>query len=607
MARDPKAEVEITAHSRGLPARLREARVKFSRFGAELKKEIFGKDLVEKGFWGKAGAHMVGGLGARAIGTVFDRTAGFIGESASSAMKFEDQLVRLQIMSNKTAGEIQSFGQDVRDTSRETGIGADKILSAAQAYVALTGDIDGATGASRQWARVAQATNSDVSDIAKTAAALKQNLDIKPDQMEAAFSALAVQGKEGAIELKDLASQLSSIAPQWAEFGGGKGVRGLKELGAALQVVKRGFGGDASETVTGLQSLLNAFQKNEKKFRAKGVHIYESDGKTLRNVRDIVRDIGDSKLFRNSTQLEHAFGRVEAYRAYLQLKENRDVLDELVDKAGDANAIGRDFDAYMATPAGRMAAATERMKVAIAEAFTPERIEMFASLLEGAASKLEGLFKTLSDYQDFVSGKDELTKNPYEAQVDKTEGTAATVLDSILPGFFGDRASDILDQEARDRNATTAAQAQMAGPLGDAARKQIANRQQFDATMAEINGGGTRADRVRAAVAATTAGQNAQTSGPGWEGRLDAGRAYLLRQGVKPDEVNRVRAQSQAEAAQLIESVPSLITQLSKATTEAIADGFRKVDGRPIEVKADGNKIVDVHRNASVHARRPGG
>ena len=60
MARDPKAEVEITAHSRNLAAKLREARSKFASFGSALKKEVFGP-LAEdgkKGFWGKGGAQM---------------------------------------------------------------------------------------------------------------------------------------------------------------------------------------------------------------------------------------------------------------------------------------------------------------------------------------------------------------------------------------------------------------------------------------------------------------------------------------------------------------------------------------------------------------------
>jgi hypothetical protein len=136
---------------------------------------------------------------------------------------------------------MDAFAKSVRSTSSTIGIGAKEILDGAAAYVALTGDMDGAAAMSNTFARVAQATNSQVADIAQTAAALKQQMNIDPAHMEEVFGVLTVQGKKGAIELKDLAAQMSSIAPQWAQFGGGKGVQGVKELGAALQIVKRGL------------------------------------------------------------------------------------------------------------------------------------------------------------------------------------------------------------------------------------------------------------------------------------------------------------------------------------------------------------------------------
>lgn len=595
MARDPKAEIEISAHSRGLQAKLREARVKFSRFGAELKKEVFGKELVEKGFWGKAGAHMVGGLGARAVGGAVEATGGFLFDSAKSAMHFQDQLVRLQITSNKTSAEMQAFGENVRNTARDTGISADKILAAAQAYVALTGDMDGAAAASDQWARIAQATNSNIDDISKTAAALKQNLAIRPDEMTAAFSALAVQGKEGAIELKDLAAQLSSIAPQWAEFGKGRGVQGLKELGAALQVVKRGFGGDAGETVTGLQSLLNAFQKNEKHFRAKGVHIYEKDGKTLRNVLDIVKDIGDSKLFRNATQLEKAFGRVEAYRAYLQLRQNRDVLDDLIEKAGDANAIGRDFNTYMSSPAGKMASASERLNQAIQEAFTPERIEKFADAMTSAVDHFTGAMEQVSSIWDHLTGREKITANPY----DVSEEDAG--VDN--PGGLSDEATygPLTYKTAKEKKAGRIENMrQWRKVYGVDNQAQI---DKYDAAMADITSLPTKSSRIRKAVEQTMGGNGLPAA--------EAGSRYLVRERVPQKEIERVRQQFLAEQQKATgeKFLPALMNDLSRlpGAIDKLTAALAKQEDRPITVKADGNKIVDVQRNASQHARRPGG
>ncbi len=408
MARDPKAEIEISAHSRGLRARLREARSKFSGFAGELKKNVFGKDLVEKGFWGKAGASMVGNMGANALGAI----GGMLASQGKDVLAFEDSLTRLRIATGKTPEEMAAFGKEVRKISTDVGIGAAGILEGAHAYVALTGDMDGAIRSSRTFGRVAQATNSSVAEIAQTAAAMKQQMGIGPEEMEATFSALAVQGKAGAIELKDLASQMSTIAPQWAQFAGGKGLAGVKELGASLQIVKRGFGGDAGETVTGLQSFLTAAASKSKQLKAAGFDVFTTNAKTgkkeLKGVLDIVDGIANSKLAKNPTKLIKALGRVEAYRAFIQLRDNREELDKLVDTAGDAGAIQRDLDTYSQSVAGRTKLAWQKAKNEIAEAFTPERIERFAALVvtlsKAAATIAGGLSKALGFVEDIGTG-----------------------------------------------------------------------------------------------------------------------------------------------------------------------------------------------------------
>ena len=86
-------------------------------------------------------------------------------------------------------------------------------------------------------------------DVATTGAALSQSLKIDPADFEKAFSILNSQGKAGAIELKDLAGEMASLAPQW-QRAGSSGVEGMTNMGAALQIVRRNFG-SASEAAPG--------------------------------------------------------------------------------------------------------------------------------------------------------------------------------------------------------------------------------------------------------------------------------------------------------------------------------------------------------------------
>jgi hypothetical protein len=479
MAKDPKAEIEISAHSRGLKGKLLEARAKFATFGSELKKNIFGKDLVEKGFFGKAGAQMVGSLGVSAVSAL----GGFLLDQGKEVFAFNDQLTRLQIATGKTPETIDAFGRSIRRASDETGIGANQILAGARAYVALTGDMNGAIAKQRLFAQTAQATESAVGDIAATGAALKQNLgidDIK--ETEAAFSALAIQGKEGAVELKDLAGQLANIAPQWAQFKGGKGLGGLKEMGAALQVVKRGFGGDAGETVTGLQSLLTAIMKNGRKFEKSGIKVFDKDpktgAKTMRNVLDIVRDIGESKLVKDPTKLEKAFGRVEAYRVFIQLSQNRDVLDDLIAKSSDAGVIQRDLGTYLNSTAGRVATAWEGARNKIAEAFTPERIEAFASAVAEAIGRLADVIDKVSRFgtalRQVLGGKtdDEKAEDKQARYYEERQMSARLALNAERQAAGGDL-GDLAWQELREK--------QIKQRIGqeDALRTQIQKDERF--------------------------------------------------------------------------------------------------------------------------------
>lgn len=584
---NPKAEIQITAESRTLGAKLREARAQFGKFGAALKKEVFGKVLFDRP---KASAHMVGQLGATAVG----RGLGILEDQARGVFDFNEALTRLQITASKTPEEMAAFGAQIRNVSTEIGISARDILAGASSYVALTGDAEGATASLRTWARVAQATGSTMSDITQTAAAMKQQLAIRPEEMETAFAAIAAQGKAGAIELKDLAAQLSSIAPQWAEFKGGKGMQGVKELGAMLQMVKRGFGGDAEQTITGLQSLLNAFIKNAGRLQASGVKVFDKDPKTgakqLRSVFDILDAISNSALAKDPTKIEKALGRVEAYRAILQTwKENRDELHKFVDVAGDAQLIQRDLETYLQSSSGRTATSMEKMKNAIAEAFTPERITAFVTALEGAAEKvgplLESVGKLASAYgalfnagRWLAGGTD--NANPWKEEGNEARSTERTFQRRGFRDLEDAAAHGVLDKGS-----------------AELMRRRIANKDAYDAAVKEIvaDGDPDRAspDAIRRAVFLSHGNVNA----PGGAGRVVAGERYLSNAHVSRGEADKIFQEA-------LDAQNQRMSAFLEKVTLAIQKGFAT---SKTEVKADGKAIVDVHRGSSAHARRPGG
>lgn len=399
------ARIEITADSRSLTAGLRRASSQVAGFAATSARVV--------GRYGGASAVVLGqtalggvraaGRGVVAVGKASRKAAGqavmgaaAIGtaalvSAAADVRDFEETLQRLGQSADRTPAQMAAMRAEVRRASRDTGVASNEILNGAKTYVELTGDLDGAQKMQRTFAEVTQASGAQMTDVSSTAAAMQDALKIDPSQMEAAFSALIVQGKAGSVELKDMASEMASLAPTMAGFAGGTGLAGLRQLGAALQVTRKGFG-SASEAATGMVSLTTSLKKHAGTFQAAGVKLFTVDKKTgvktFRNFADIVKEIGASKLAKDPAKLAKAFGSVEALRTFTELNRNAALYDELIKKGADVGAVQRDLTAYLASSPGKMAKAWNNMKEAIAAALTPERIKAFADAMVSVASAI---------------------------------------------------------------------------------------------------------------------------------------------------------------------------------------------------------------------------
>jgi hypothetical protein len=415
-----------------------------------------------------------------------------------------------------------------------------------------------------------------------------QNMKIGPKDMEASFAALTIQGKKGAIELKDLASELSSIAPQWAMFNKGTGVEGVRELGAALQVVKRGFGGDAAETVTGLQSMLTALVKNEKHFRGAGIKMFEVDPKTgaksMRSVLEIVDEIGKSKLVKNPTLLEKAFGRVEAYRAFLQLTQNKEALDDLISSSRDAGIIQRDLGTYMNSTAGKTSRAWEQMKNAMADVFTPERIKLFSEALVKAVE----LFGKIVGY------------------IDRTAKFVSDVVDAVRGPSPEERA----DKNYKHVTAASAAQDQafIARNANDPAAIAIIQKKNRELArdnfreFAELNAKEGRSDDEQARMlAAQKLAQFYQDKGDPFGGGQVFGPKDDPAAGYDPKVLKHLSKDEFVKAQQ-----SQALAGLQSTIAAAIRDGFRSLDSRPVDVKVGADPVVRATKNAPFHRSRGG-
>lgn len=404
MARVEKATALFQADERGFARGLSRMEKRMGAFKRGFSRSLGGLKTVA-GFGG------IGGLVGASVG---------LGKAAGEALDFEEGLTRLNIASSRGFGSLDDLRGRIEAVSRATGVSRGEILKSLSGYVALTGDAKGAAQQMELFAQVQRATGAAMGDITDSAAAMVQNLKINPADMERAFSVLIQGGKKGAVELRDMAGLLASLAPLGARFAGGEGVEGLSEMSAALQLARQGFG-SAAEAATGVESLMGAIVKNARKLEKSGVKVFNKDAKTgkkeLRGFREIVDSIGDSKLAKDPTLLIKALGRKEAEQTLIQLLKVDGAWEGLARSTLNAKDVSEDYAAFQESASAKIQKAWNELKLLIAEVFTPERIKAFADALGDALIIAKGIAEAVGVIADFIDAGDSAEIKPTSKEV----------------------------------------------------------------------------------------------------------------------------------------------------------------------------------------------
>lgn len=377
-AREAKARLGVD--DRRLDPGLRKARNKWRRFGRGIRRDVL-RSL--------RGVHrdMTNLVGAGAV-------AGFA-VVGRQVLRFEDQMSRLQIQAGTTNQEMAAFRSTVDGLSRSTGISRDELLDGAVALV----DLQGAAGFSadqlKVLARANLATGTSMRDLAGLTFALGNAFNIAdPNDLERGLSGIVTAGKEGAVPLNQMAQVLQRVAVTFKEVGG-EGTAGAADMAAAIQILRRGFG-TAEEAGTGLEALVGGLAKKAPELKKLGVDVFNTAGE-FNDLRVILDQFAAAGL--SAEELFGGLGRKETVKALLTLLENRRSrevdgktlkgFEEIATAARDSNAVQEDADKRRQSRAHKLQLAFNRMKLAIADAFTPQRIEKFVGLVEKLADLIE--------------------------------------------------------------------------------------------------------------------------------------------------------------------------------------------------------------------------
>lgn len=411
---DNVAEVSLVADYSRLASGLRVAAKLVNDFGSGANASMgkLGLRDAKKGqSWAShATGQVAGNLAMRGIDLIVDQ--------GKAVIDFEENLTRLGIAANLSKVKLDEIRTAATATSVAIGVDKSVVLDSYRAYIDLAGAQNGSITKMNLLANAGQATGAAGKDLAGMMYQLTRSMKVTDEQMEETMGGLINQAKEGAIEAKQMAAEFSGMMPIFARFGV-VGREGTTQLGAMYQVTRDGFD-SASQAATGMIRLMAGLQRHANRFKAHGVEVFKPGSKKdLRQLSDIMEQIKKSPLNKDIQALIKSFGRSEAWRTFELLAEAPQRLREL-EQAGRANGvIMKDLGTFTTSSAGRMAISMEKMKKAVAEAFTPERIEMFAKAMENVAIVVDKIAKGVGFVADKVERMTRGTEMDAEANVKK--------------------------------------------------------------------------------------------------------------------------------------------------------------------------------------------
>jgi hypothetical protein len=245
-----------------------------------------------------AGAHRIAGAAIGTAGIVGQLGGGFsIADSVQRAVGLKGKLADIASRDvdptdptkskRKSTAELEG---KVRGVSTEFGIEADTGADALDKFASKTGELGTGLDMLRGLAELSRAGAGSLDDLADAAGDIfNADKTQNAEQVLQKLRQFAVQGQKGAVEMKDLASQMAKIGAAAGRFEGGAD-KNLATMGALTQLA-RASGGAASsrEATTAVSSLSNQFYKNARLegFQNLGVQVKTKEGYN-RSVDDVV-------------------------------------------------------------------------------------------------------------------------------------------------------------------------------------------------------------------------------------------------------------------------------------------------------------------------------
>ncbi|MCJ8506613.1 phage tail tape measure protein [Rhizobium lemnae] len=240
--------------------------------------------------------------------------------------------------------------------------------------------------------KVGKATNADPVDVAGTTVSMREIMGLKPSDMPAGYESIAVGGKMGKFEVKDMAQHGPSLFAAMAGQGS-TGLRGVRLTSAMVQSIAREAGSN-DQAKTSYEAMLTDMVSPDVAGRFEeeyGQNIYQirkdaiAAGKdpVLESLRAYQKAVqGDEEktrsLFRNS----------EAYKGYNAVFKDLDLIVKRREQMENAGGV---IDGDYGTNTDNLNSQTDRVTAAIAylmKRFAEPVLPVLTEAMRGTADNL---------------------------------------------------------------------------------------------------------------------------------------------------------------------------------------------------------------------------
>lgn len=409
-----------------------------------------------------------------------------------------------------TRGELL---EQTRGVAIDTGTERGEVLAGLSGFVGKTGDLQLGRDILGDMAKLSRATGSNLEDMVNAAADVANNLGDIPDkgqQVSAIMRQIAGQGKLGAVEIRDLATQMAKLASQASKFQGGAAAN-IPILGVLAQEAKlRGGATNAAQASTSVVRFVEELQKPQvlRHLTGAGINPYaDLGGTTLKDPRQIIREMlswshGDlrkiARVMPSSVGMKPLEALASVYNEARGVDADKiaavnDEFDRMLAARLTEQEVARAFAASMETTEAKTKRFNEQIGAAaeqVAGALLPALLSLTPALAQ-AANDLAGAFSKFLGFDPHADedARKQRTREDMASALEKELGSAkgAKLKKGEFPLAYNDLTHEWVNKPAGavDRSHVE----KVAGQAGEVAATIAENERQISIEKAELRSG----------------------------------------------------------------------------------------------------------------------